>query len=161
MKRATVGQAHSTAAMPQSPAHAGSELRAAALRVRRRPLVVAVVGEDAITRPLAFKVEVLGHDPISVRSGRETLELPASRVDVYLIDSDLPDTSSQSVAELIRLDPARSEAWVFGMARYRRPHREVSNHTAVFDQVLDSPVGEADLRAVLEQARMPRTRAGS
>lgn len=128
---------------------------------RRPSLRVVVVADAAAAPPLVFQLEVLGHDPIVVNSAHAALALGAAGADAYLIDSDLPDSTGHAVAELLRMDPSRADAWIFGLARYHRPHRAVCEDTGVFDEVLVLPLDQTRLKTALELARMPRRRRSS
>lgn len=122
-------------------------------------LRMAVISGDGAA--LTFKIEVLGYEVTQIRTGRQALELPAAEFDAYLIENTLRDMSGSHVAELLRMDQSRARAWIFGIERSERVHRAVSHDTAVFDEVVVSPVDEATLRGMIERARGSRSAAAS
>lgn len=119
-----------------------------------RPRVcVAVISGDGTS--LTYRLEVLGHDVIQARSGRRALELPADSIDVYLIENTLPDMSGANVGELLRMDPLRTRAWIFGVGAYPSQDSSVSHDTIAFDDVVGA-TDERALRDLIERARRPR-----
>jgi len=126
----------------------------------RRPICFLVAGDESRARAIGFRLEVLGHEVQVAKTGRDALDASPTRIHAYVIDDSVADLASTSLAESLRLDPLRSDAWIFSISRYHRPHREVSEGTGIFDRILVEP-SDDELRALVDLAGYPRSLAGN
>ncbi|MFC7176336.1 response regulator [Halosegnis marinus] len=110
----------------------------------REPVVLVVDDEERVTQ--AFDLWLDGYDVRTATSGEAALETLDDEVDVILLDRQMPGMNGDEVLERVREgEHSPRVAMVTGVA----PTFDVVDMP--FDDYLEKPVGQEELRAVIER----------
>lgn len=119
-----------------------------------RPRVL-VVDDNKINRRLAvLMLQRLGVEPLVAASGSEALEiLGGRRIDVLLMDCQMPELDGYEAARRIRADPARyGEPYIIAFSADAAPEHDEKRRSAGMDDSLGKPFRSAGMKEVLDRA---------
>jgi signal transduction histidine kinase/CheY-like chemotaxis protein len=119
-----------------------------------RPRVL-VVDDYKINRRLAvLMLQRLNVEPLVAASGSEALEiLGGRRIDVLLMDCQMPEIDGYEAARRIRDDPGKyGEPYIIAFTADAAPEHEAKRRSAGMDDSLGKPFRSAGMKEVLDRA---------